>query len=308
MLKANVNMVALGAGRLDWNYFKWEGHEDWWSSDVTDTGTDFMALDAARFGKWAHVNAVVDVFAPRYIAAHPQSAAVSWLGKRNDHLVSTTELVHGDFGNQLLEMLDYIAARYPVNSISITELAYYTDGYGDDDKTAYTAYTGRADWPRNAIGLVNIDDPSIGKWRSYEISHFVDRAAAVVHRHNKKLYMDVDVSWGRLERESAEKGQDYAAMLQYADRLVIWDYFGISGYRPDYTGVIARYLKKYGPDKIIISVGLWAKGEGTISPDALRQAMQAGLQSDIPNLWITPSLRLNEEHWKALTEVWGAQK
>lgn len=85
MLKANVNMVALGAGRLDWNYFKWEGHEDWWSSDVTDTGTDFMALDAARFGKWAHVNAVVDVFAPRYIAAHPQSAAVSWLGKRNDH-------------------------------------------------------------------------------------------------------------------------------------------------------------------------------------------------------------------------------
>jgi hypothetical protein len=29
--------------------------------------------------------------------------------------------------------------------------------YGDD-KAAYKAYTGRTDWPRNPVGLVNIDD------------------------------------------------------------------------------------------------------------------------------------------------------
>jgi hypothetical protein len=47
---------------------------------------------------------------------------------------------------------------------------------------------------------------------------------------------------------------------------------------------------------------------GVLSPDALRQAMQSGVKSDIPNLWITPSLLLSEEHWKVLTGVWSGQK
>ena len=305
MQNANVNLVALGAGRLDWSYFKWEGHDANWSSDVGDTGIDFLAQDAARFSQWAKVDAVVDVFAPRYIATHPQSAAVSWLGKRSTSLVSTTELVSGEFGNQLIEMLDYIAAHYPVDSISITELSYYTEGYGDDDKATYKAYTGRADWPRNPTGLVNIDDPSIGKWRSYEIGRFLERAAATLHRYGKKLYMDVEVSWGKLELEATDKGQNYGVLLQYADRLVVWDYFGLSSYKPDYTTAIAHYLNKYGQNRIIISVGLWAAGGGVLSPDALRQAMQAGVKSEIPNLWITPSLYLSDQHWKVLADVWG---
>ena len=308
MRQAHVNLVALGAGRLDWNYFKWEGHENWWSGDVKDTGIDFLAEDAVRFSQWADVDAVVDVFAPRYIAEHPQTAAVSWLGKRSESLVSTTELVRGQLGDQLIDMLDYIAARYPVKSISITELSYYTEGYGEDDKASYKAYTGRADWPRNVVGQINIDDPSIGKWRSHEIGHFLERAAAVVHRHGKKLYLDVEVSWGRLEREAADRGQDYAVMLQYADRLVVWAYFGLSSYRPDYTAEIARYLKKYGKERIIISIGLWAKGGGVLSSDALRQAMQSGVKREIPNLWITPSLYLSDEHWKVLTDAWSGQK
>ena len=306
MLNAHVNLVALGAGRVDWTYFKWQGHEAAWSSDVKDTGIDFLADDAARFGKWATVDAVVDVFAPRYIAAHPQAAAVSWLGKASDHLVSTMQLVEGDFGKQLLEMLDYIAAHYPVDSISITELSYYIDGYGDDDKAAYLAYTGRSDWPRNAIGLVNIDDPSIGKWRSYEIGRFLTQAAAVVHRHNKKLYMDAEVSWGNLGLEATDKGQNYGVMLQAADRLVLWDYFGLSGYQPEYTARIAQSVQKYGADRIILSIGLWANGGNVISPDALRLAMQSGLHSPIPNLWITPSHYLTDKHWQVLTDVWGA--
>jgi hypothetical protein len=308
MMRAGVNMVALGAGRLDWNYFKWQGHEDWWSGDVRETGTDFLGQDAARFSKWSHVSAVVDVFAPRYIASHPQAAAVSSLGKRSANLVSTMELVQGDFGNQLLDMLDYIAAHYPVDSISLTELTYYTEGYGEGDKAAYRAYTGRPDWPRNLVGLVNIDDPSIGQWRSYEISRFLEKAAAVVHGHNKQLFIDVEVSWGHLQNESTGKGQDYALLLKSADRLVVWDYFGLSGYRPEYTGDIAHYLTKYDSSKVIISVGLWSKGGGVIRPDALRRAMQAALKSEIPNLWITPSHYLSEEHWKVLMQVWGEQQ
>lgn len=303
--RANVNLVALGAGRVDWTYFKWEGREENWSSDVRDKGIDFLAEDAVRFSQWAQVDAVVDVFAPRYIAAHPSAAAVSWLGQPSPDLVSTMELVDGEFGRQLIAMLEYIAANYPVNSISITELSYYTMGYGEDDLAAYKAYTGRSDWPRHPNGLINIDDPSIGKWRSYEISRFLERAAAVVHRHGKKLLMDVEVSWGNLQLEATNKGQNYGLLLEHADRLIVWDYFGLSGYRPAYTAEIARYLSRYGRERIIISIGLWARGGKVISPDELRQAMEAALSSDVPNLWITPSLYLSEEHWKVMTDLWN---
>jgi hypothetical protein len=89
---------------------------------------------------------------------------------------------------------------------------------------------------------------------------------------------------------------------------VVWNYFGLSGYRPEFTTQIAQALEKYGADRIIISIGLWAKGNRFISPDTLRLAMQSGLQSAIPNLWITPSQYLTDKHWQALTDLWGAQK
>lgn len=305
LLQANVNLVALGAGRLDWTYFKWAGHPDNWSNEVIDTGTDFLAEDSERFSRWARVDAVVDVFAPRYIAAHPQAAAISWLGQPSKHLVSTTELVYGDFGHQLLSMIEYIAANYPVSSISLTELSYYTEGYGDDDLALYTTYTGRKDWPRLRNGLVNIDHSSIGEWRSYEIGRFIERAAAVVHQYNKELLVDVEVSWGELDRESTEYGQNYATLLEHADRLVVWNYYGLSGYDPEYTAEIARYLSRYGPERVIISIGLWAEEGGVLSPEALQAGMESALDSEIPNLWITPSHYLTEAHWEVLRRLWA---
>ncbi len=304
MKSAGVNTVALGAGRLDWNYFKWENHENYWSQDVQNTSIDFLAEDSKRFSSWANVDVVVDLYAPNYIREHPESAAISWLGEPSTNLVSTMELVEGDFGEQILQMLEYISANYPANSISLTELAYYTEGYGDDDKAAYMSYTGRDDWPRLPNGLINIDDPSIGEWRSYEIGRFLDRAAKIVHKNDKKLYMDVEVSWDNLSKESTEKGQSYRVMLEHVDKIVIWDYFGLSGYDPEVTREIAHeYGQKYGPDRIIISIGLWKSDNDILSPEDLKQAMQSSIKGGIDNLWITPSHYLSDDHWKALSEV-----
>jgi hypothetical protein len=304
MKSAGVNTVALGAGRLDWNYFKWKNHENYWSQDVQDTGIDFLAEDSKRFSKWANVDIVVDLFAPKYIREHPKSAAISWLGKPSSNLVSTMELVEGDFGEQILQMLEYISTNYPANSISLTELAYYTEGYGDDDKAAYMSYTVRDDWPRLPNGLINIDDPSIGEWRSYEIGRFLDRAAKIVHKNDKELYMDVEVSWDNLSKESTEKGQSYHVMLEHVDKIVIWDYFGLNGYDPKFTREIAHeYGQKYDPSRIIISIGLWKSGNDIISSEDLKQAMQSSIKGGIDNLWITPSQNLSGNHWKALSEV-----
>jgi hypothetical protein len=136
MKQAGVNLVAVGAGREDWTYFAWAGHQDNWSSAVRTTGIDYLADDSRRFSQWAHVTAVVDALAPRYIQAHPEAAAVSWNGVPSQNLVGTMELVEGDFGQQLLVMMDAVAANYPVNSVSISELFYHTDGYGARDKAA----------------------------------------------------------------------------------------------------------------------------------------------------------------------------
>ncbi len=299
---SGANTVALGAGRPDWTYFKWRGHRGAWSGDVTDTAVDFLWRDATRFGKWAAVDAVVDVLAPRYVASHPAAAAISWRGVRSPNLVSTTELVQGEMGDLLVAMVDYIASRYPVNSVSLTELDYYIDGYGDDDAASYRRFTGRTDWPRSADGSINIDDPSIGQWRSREIGKLIARAAAAVHAHGKKLYVDVQVEWDHLERAGASHGQDYATLLQSADRLVIWDYFGLAGRPPEVTTPVARALSRYGPDRLILSVGLWPP-EGVSAPE-MRTALRCGLAEGLANQWVTPSRFMTADHWRALAEVW----
>ncbi len=53
----------------------------------------------------------------------------------------------------------------------------------------------------------------------------------------------------------------------------------------------------------------WLRRQLRVKKMSQRQlAMQAGVKSEIPNLWITPSLYLSEEHWKILADVWSRPK
>lgn len=297
MKQSGVNLVALGAGRVDWTFFQWDGHKAQWSSAVSDSGIDFLAQDAARFHQWARVNAVVDVYAPRYIQQHPEKAARSWLGQPSQYLVNTVELVDGEYGALLLEMIDAIAAHYPVDSISITEMMYYTEGYSDPDKASYMAYAGKKDWPRLDNGLVNIDNPSIGEWRSHEIALFLQKARAITQKYGKELYIDASVTWGAAGDLGQRTGTRYDVLLQQADRIVLWDYFALNGYTPEYAQEIARVVRPLDPKRVILSVGLWAKNNGTISPDELARALQSARTSGLTNLWVTPSLMLTPDLW-----------
>jgi len=305
MKSVGVNMVALGAGRAEWTYFKWVGHENVWSNDVKDTGIDFLLDDSTRFGNWANVNAVVDVFAPNYILAHPEKAAVSVDGIPSANLVSTTELVHGAFGQQLLDMIDYIAANYPVDSISITELYYHRDGYGLDDKAAYMAYSGNSDWPRYLNGTINTFDPSIGNWRSHELDTFLDKAVALAHAHGKKLFMDVEISLENLSYLTNEHGTNYNLVLEHMDRLVVWGYYGVDNYPPEYLQEVAHFLTQFHQDKLILSIGLWDDNGQAVSPESFRTAIQSVLAGGIDNIWITPSLLMNDANWQTLADFWG---
>ncbi|MFH1523585.1 MAG: PT domain-containing protein [Chloroflexota bacterium] len=304
---AGINLVALAAGRLEWAYFKWGGHESDWSNDVKGTGIDFLAEDSAQYGQNAQVNAVIDVFAPNYISAHPDRAAVNVLGERSSNLISTAELVNGEFGQKLLDMVGYIAANYPnVDSISITELSYRIDGYGDDDLALYSSATGRSDWPRQSNGQVDIDDSSIGNWRSAVLGQYLGRATAIAHQYGKQLFMDVGLSVGNLNLMTNNKGTNYNAMLQNVDKIVVWDYFGEDGFPPEYSRDIAQFLTQFGVDRVILSVGLWGASSGSIvSANDFRIAVQASMDGAMPNIWICPGSMMSSDHWQVLNDLWG---
>jgi len=305
MRAAGINTVALSAGRVEWPYFKWAGHE--WSGVVEDTGIDFLGEDSARYGQWAqHVDAVIDVYSPNYVSANPDKAAVNVLGERSPNLVSTAELVNGEFGQQLLDMVEYIAANYPqVDSISITELAYRIDGYGPDDLALYSAATGRSDWPRQSNGQVDIDDPSIGNWRSAALGEFLGRAADRAHQYGKQLYMDVSISVGNLSLMTSNRGTNYNAMLQNVDKIVVWDYFGEDEFPAEYSRDIAQFLTQFGTDRVILSVGLWGVSGSTVSAGDFQTAIQASMDGGMPNIWICPGSMMTGDHWQVLTNLWG---
>lgn len=310
MQAAGINMVGLGAGRVEWTYFKWAGHEANWSNDIKSTQVDYLAEDTNRFGKWAHINAVVDVLAPNYIKAHPETAAISFVGQPSQNLVSTTELVSGQFGQQLLDMIDYIAANYPVDSISLTELFYHSDGYGADDKASYLAYSTqngnpRTDWPRTADGTIDINDVSIGNWRTHVLDVYLDKIVAACHRHGKKFFMDVALSLDDLTKVTNEHGTNYNVVLEHTDKLVIWGYFELDNYPPEYFQDIAKFLKGFGLDRVILSIGLWNQAGGATTASNLETAILASQSGGMPNLWITPSTLMDVDHWKVLEKLWA---
>ncbi len=302
---AGVNMVGLGAGRVEWTFFKWPGHQANWSNDVKDTGIDFLADDTARFGKWAHVDAVIDVFAPNYILAHPDKAAISFYGKASENLVSTTELTQGAFGQQLLDMVEGIAANYAVDSISITELDYHSDGYGADDKASYLAYSGRTDWPRLSNGVINIHDPSVGNWRSHVLDVFLDQAVVIAHRYGKEFFLDVQLSDDQNDPTTNLHGTDYSLVLQHTDRLVIWGYFGLDGTDPQDFYQDAQYLLTFGAQHVILSIGLWDATDPSITCEELRAAILACQAGGLGNIWVTPSTLMTDAHWQELDDIWG---
>lgn len=304
MRDAGVTMVGLSAGRLDWTGFRWDDREERWSAGVRESGRDLLAEATQRFGRWAHVSAIVDVFAPRYLQVRPSQRALDAAGRTIPHQASTHALVNGPFGDELIAMIDYIARHYEVDSITLTELFYYQEGYGADDLALYQAYSKQRDWPRTSRGAINIDHPTIGAWRSAMVAQFVERAARVAHDHGKQLFVDVRVDRQSPEREGRRSGHDYALLLQHADRLVLWNYFGLNGTSPEYTRDIARYVQQYGENRIIISYGLWAERGAVVSATDLQRAMIAGQKGNLPHAWITPVRLMNDNHWQAITSIW----
>jgi hypothetical protein len=314
MQQVGVNMIGLGAGRVDWTYFPWSGHSNSWSDAVRTSGIDYLKEDTNRFGKWSQVYAVIDVLSPLYIKTHPEAAAISYSGQPSQNLVGLMEVVEGPFGTELLSMIDYIAVNYPVNAIALSELTYYVDGFGPKDKAAFLAYSKLADWPQTTDGKIDLDNPAIGRWRAYEVGRFLEKAAAVVHKSNKQLFVEVHINLDAAGKAWLQNGTDYDMMLKYADKLLVWGNYSLEGRALGAIVNVAYYLTRYDPKQMIVMIGLWDKNYPTDTPkqdmsaipaEDLRTALAAADQGAIKNLGVVPSFLLGDEHWRVLQEMWN---
>ena len=302
-----MSLVGVGAGRPEWTYFRWEGHRHRWSNTQRGEAGDVLGGTVrALHERGLRTVAILDVYAPALVRASPRKAAVRFDGARSDVQVEFLELVEGDYGREVIDLLSYLARHYPVEAVALTELGYRSFCFDDRCLASYRAASGRADWPRRASGAVDIDEPSIWDWRSARMEGFLQRAAAAVHGSGRQLYVDVPVSWEDLRRQGRDSGLDYARVLRHADRIVVWNYFAMDGRAPEVSRDLARELRRRLPrDRVFVSIGLWGQSGAAMAPEDLARAVTYTLEGGIPNLWITPNHLLTPAHWDALTRVVG---
>jgi len=299
-----LNRVAVSAGRADWTYFRWPGHKAWWSPEQSRANADMLEETlSALSARGYRTTAILDVYATRYLASHPDEAAVDDQGRRSREVVCSTVLANGDYGRHLVRAAEALAARTRADTVAITELFYDRHCFDNRCLLAFKKATGRRDWPRTATGAIDLLDPELGAWRSRQVASVVARIARVVHAHGKRLAMDVKLSRDSLQRNSAENGQDYRLLAPLVDEFVVWDYFALESLAPETSASVAAYFNdEFGARRYFLSLGLWDKSGGFISPESLARALRAAREGGAWRIWITPGEALTPGHWRAIAE------
>ncbi len=298
--------IGVGAGRPEWVYFRWAGHEDAWSNHQRGEREKDLLAEATRafHAMGLEVAAFVDLFGPSWLKAHPDAVAVRADGTRSAEQPSLAELADGEWGRRAVEMVEYLAANYAVDAIDLTEMAYRDVSFGPADLASFRKASGRRDWPRDSRGRVDVEHPQVWAWKCAQIERFVARAAAAARRHGKRLYVDVAASWTDLSRDGRDHGHDYRRLLALADRVVVWDYFALEGIAPGASGDLARGLAaRFPASHFDLSIGLWGRGGATVGAGELEAALGAALRGGATRVWVTPIDAMTDEHWKGIARL-----
>lgn len=302
--EVDADSVAISAGRADWAAFQWPDNEDRWATPVSEDDDPFGDA-SSLLGQDRSVIAVVDVFAGSYLEENPELAAQTADGDELEFQVSIGELTEGEHGDAIVEMAAALASRDDVDAVNLTELHYDVGGFGPDDEALYSADTGEDGWPRDEDDEIDTEDPSIGQWRSERIAGFVERVADAVHEHDAELLLDVRAPRDGDAKDAVKYGQDYELLLEHADRLVVWHYVALGGADgSDESQQTLDALVDLGPERIIVSLGLWGDDDETMPADQLADEMARVHESGLKSMWITPASLLEEDHWEVLREQW----
>lgn len=312
--EVGANGVDLSAGRVEFTPFDWEAHPE----AAAEPGTDHLAraaqaLGTASDGTRRQVSLIVDAYVPRWIAQDPSLAGVAADGTRASDGVSATQLATGPVGDRIVEYVAAVGERYLPNRIALTEVFLDVFSYGDDDLALFRRMTGEADWPRTASGVPDEASDLVAAWRSDVIVGLLTRVRAALDDVRGglgaqiELAMDVRLSWEDPARGVVASGQDYAALLTVADRLVVWAYVGTDHAPQDVEAATAALAAAgYDMARFTMSVGLWASVDPAVAIPAATMAptVVAAATHGVTDVNVTPVSLMTDEYWSALRDVW----
>ena len=309
-----ANMVELGAGRVEFTAFDWDAHPE----AAAEPGTDHLATAARALSRTADgsrraFGLIVDAYVPRWIQEDPSIAGRDVDGQPTVYQSSATALSSGPVADRLVEYVVALGERYGPAQISVTELFLDRFSYGDDDLELFRQMTGATDWPRDADGAIIEESPELGSWRSQILADLLGRMRAGLDEvrggdgEQIALSMDVRVDWEDLARGDTSSGHDYAVLLSETDRLTIWGYTTLDGRAvgelQDLTAALA--VAGFDMSRITVSVGLWAGGVETITPETMAEAVALAATNGVRAVNVTPYSLMTDEYWTALASVWG---
>lgn len=304
---AGATAANLAVGRVDWTAFVWDAHPDSAAGGVAESDEDQVAVAITslreHLGEDVRLTLTLDALAPRLLEEHPELAGTDLDGERHAEVASVSALEDGQVGDLLVELAGEVCRRYSPQRLALTELFVDTHTFGESDLASYRRRSGAEDWPRTADGTVDTAHESLGRWRSEALAALLDRVREAIAPYDAELEMDVR---SPVEDPSASRplsGHDYDILLTAADRIAVWNYFGLADQSPRHGAQIAGELSQRHPGRYTICTGLWA-AEGTISARELGRGLRELSSAGAPAVAVTPLSLLTEEHWEAIASAW----
>ncbi|MDP5226585.1 MULTISPECIES: hypothetical protein [Arthrobacter] len=306
----DANAVQIAIGRLDWLAFSWPGHPDRSVDQVFVDGRDLVqeALDALSCDAQGHrrqVTLSIDALIGRLFTQNPQLAGRNVDGKASTLFGSVTAWSHGELGDELVDLAGAVARRFHPDFVNITELMFFTETYGADDKADYLAVTGRSDWPRTADGTIDVNDPSIGAWRSAAVEQVMARVSAATRAAGVPASMDVNYPLTAGVAGRPDAGQDAVALLRVTDGLNLWYYPGmLAGSVPGIEQVDRDFVERY-PGRVSVSLGLWFSGHPGIGLEEFRHELGRVDALGVKSVSVTPASMMTDARWAVLQQAWA---
>ncbi|MEV7603862.1 hypothetical protein AB0N65_00290 [Paenarthrobacter sp. NPDC089322] len=305
----DATAVSISVGRTDWTAFPWSGQVRTDSSQVTDTGQDFVAgaiskLGVAANGKRRDIVLTIDVLLERALQEDPSLAGISATGAKSSSFASVSALRRGEAGNKLAALAAEVAKRYRPTAVDLTELMFDGFAFGTDDLVDFKATTGEPDWPRLDNGSIDQSDPHLRTWKCEAVADIVRKVSAAVEPFGVRVEMDVRSPRKTAAGDRAESGHDYELLLKQLDRLHVWQYVGLNGRRAPGTQELVRALNERAKDRLSLSLGLWSE-DGTISAETFAANLEEAELGGATSVSVTPASLMNDAHWEVLKHAWA---
>ena len=308
--QVNANTVSIAVGRLDWVKFPWAEHESALSSDVLETGRDYVAEAIHAFrctsdGRERRIVLGIDVLLGRQFDREPWLAGRSQNGEASNLFASVSAWKSGPLRERLVAFAQEVAVRYDPDAINITELFFDQYSYGDDDFADFRATTGLSDWPRRTDGSIDAQDPAVSGWRTDAARTVYAELQRTLDPLGVELTADVrsPLSPDRLTR--SDIGQGYSELLAHVSVLNVWDFPGIDRRLSAFRAAdLAPMLFAPSPDRYSLEVGLWS-GLGAIPAEVLAQELGDANIAGISSVSVTPASLMSDELWAVVAEAWA---